>query len=89
MSVNQRMTPTKGNAEFKSFVGRILRAHGRRVADADPEALTDLLDARQQLDTAIDAAVVGLRAAGYSWADIARPLGITRQAAFKKWGDRG
>ena len=37
MSVNQRITPPKGNAEFKSFVGRILRAHGRRVADADPE----------------------------------------------------
>ena len=37
------------------------------------------------LDQAINEAVTGLREFGYSWADIARPLGITRQAAQQRW----
>ena len=39
-----------------------------------------------ELDTAIGQAVTGLRAYGYSWADIGSRLGITRQAAQQRWG---
>ena len=39
-----------------------------------------------ELDEAISQAVTGLRAAGYSWADIAARLGVTRQAAQQRWG---
>jgi hypothetical protein len=38
------------------------------------------------LDDAISEAVTGLRSHGYSWADIAARLGITRQAAQQRWG---
>ncbi len=31
-------------------------------------------------------AVTGLRAFGYSWAEIGSRLGITRQAAQQRWG---
>ena len=31
-------------------------------------------------------AITGLRGIGYSWADIALRLGITRQAAQQRWG---
>jgi DNA-binding XRE family transcriptional regulator len=31
--------------------------------------------------------VAGLRRAGYSWAEIASRIGITRQAAQQRWGD--
>lgn len=73
-------------AEFMAFARRILRASGRRMAQADPDDLADLLTVQSEVDAAIAVAVVGLRGRGYSWAEIARPLGITRQAAFKRFG---
>ena len=33
----------------------------------------------------ITTAVTGLRKAGYSWAEIAARLGVTRQAAHQRW----
>ena len=40
----------------------------------------------EEIDTAIAKAVNGLRARGYSWAEIGSRLGITRQAAQQRWG---
>jgi len=34
----------------------------------------------------VDTAVEGLRACGYSWAEIGSRLRITRQAAQQRWG---
>ena len=39
-----------------------------------------------ELDEAISQAVMGLRGAGYSWAEIAARPGVTRQAAQQRWG---
>ena len=39
-----------------------------------------------EIDTAITEAVKGLRATGYSWAEIGSRLGVTRQAAQQRWG---
>ena len=39
-----------------------------------------------EIDTAIGQAVTGLRATGYSWAEIGLRLGVTRQAAQQRWG---
>ena len=74
------------NDEFAAFTRRILRAYARRVADGDVEALTLILGLSAELDTAIGQAVTGLRAFGYSWAEIGVRLGITRQAAQQRWG---
>jgi hypothetical protein len=74
------------NDEYAAFCRRIIRAYARRVATGDVEALTDMVALAAQLDAAISAAVTGLRAHGYSWADIAARLGITRQAAHQRWG---
>jgi hypothetical protein len=38
------------------------------------------------LDHAIRQAISGLRGFGYSWAEIAARLGITRQGAQQRWG---
>jgi hypothetical protein len=38
------------------------------------------------IDMAIGQAVTGLRASGYSWAEIGARLRITRQAAQQRWG---
>ncbi|MEU4714086.1 hypothetical protein AB0F73_10620 [Micromonospora purpureochromogenes] len=76
------------NDEFAAFARRIIRAHGRRVATGDVEALRDLTALSSVIDQAITEAVIGLRAFGYSWAEIGSRLGITRQAAQQRWGDR-
>jgi hypothetical protein len=74
------------NDEYAAFVRRIIRAFARRVATGDVEALTDMVGLSALLDEAIGDAVKGLRAHGYSWAEIADRLGITRQAAHQRWG---
>jgi hypothetical protein len=76
------------NPEFAAFAARILRAAARRVADGDVEGLAALVALRSELDTAINEAVQGLRSPqwSYSWAEIARVLGTTRQAAQQRYG---
>ena len=74
------------NDEYAAFARRIIRAHGRRVATGDIEALRDLVALSTVLDQVIATAVLGLRAHGYSGAEIASRLGVTRQAAQQRWG---
>ncbi|MEV6377280.1 hypothetical protein [Micromonospora musae] len=74
------------NDEFAAFARRIIRAHGRRVAAGDVEALRDLVALSSAIDDAIGQAVIGLRAFGYSWAEIGQRLGISKQAAQQRWG---
>jgi len=74
------------NDEYAAFVRRIIRAHARRVATGDVEALTDMVALSTLLDEAIRDAVTGLREHGYSWDEIGSRLGISRQAAHQRWG---
>ncbi|HZO66240.1 MAG TPA: hypothetical protein VFB74_14645 [Kribbellaceae bacterium] len=74
------------NDTYAAFLRRVIRAHSRRVAAGDIDALRDLTDLAEQVETAIRDAVIGLREFGYSWTDIAARLGITRQAAHQRWG---
>lgn len=91
--VNALLTPARPgrrarvveNAEFAAFSRRVLRAASRRVAAGDVDGLPALAALSTELDTAISDAVAGLRAAGYSWGEIAARLGVTRQAAHQRW----
>jgi hypothetical protein len=74
------------NDEYAAFIQRVIRAYSRRVASGDIEAIADMTAAARELDTAIQDAITGLRATGYSWAEIAARLNITRQAAQQRWG---
>ena len=90
-TVKNRLTPNRRrrlveNDEYAAFARRILRAYARRIADGDVEALTLMTDLADEIDTAISQAVTGLRAFGYSWAEIGSRLGVTRQAAQQRWG---
>ena len=82
----KRPRPVVENDDYAAFAHRILRAYARRVATGDIDALTHMTDLAAEVDTAISQAVTGLRAFGYSWADIGTRLGITRQAAQQRWG---
>jgi hypothetical protein len=74
------------NEDYAAFVRRIIRAHAKRVATGDVEALTALVGLSALLDEAISEAVIGLRTHSYSWAEIGQRLGISRQAAQQRWG---
>jgi hypothetical protein len=92
-SVNKSLTskrrkPPVENDDFAAFARRVIAAYSRRVAQGDIEAITAMAALADDLDAAIRRAITGLREHGYSWAEIGIRLGITRQAAQQRWGDR-
>lgn len=76
------------NDEYAAFVRRILRAYAARVALGDIDAVADMVAIGRELDDHIQEAVYGLRNRGYSWADIARRVSTSKQAAHERWGRR-
>jgi hypothetical protein len=90
-SVNRSLTPNGPrrvveNDEYAAFLRRVIRAYSRRVASGDIDAIAEMAATADHLDTAIGDAITGLRTIGYSWADIALRLGVTRQAVQQRWG---
>jgi hypothetical protein len=71
--------------EYGAFARRVLRAY-RRVGDGDVEVLVLLVGLAEEIDAAMAEVVRGLRAHGYSWAEIGVRLGSSRQAAQQRWG---
>ena len=74
------------NDQYAAFIRRAIRAYSRRVAAGDIEAIADMTAMADEIGSAIQDAITGLRSTGYSWADIALRLNITRQAAQQRWG---
>jgi hypothetical protein len=90
-TVNKPLTPKRRsrvieNDEYAAFLRRVIRAYSRRVAAGDIEAISSMAHLADDLDQAIRDAITGLREYGYSWADIAMRLGVTRQGAQQRWG---
>src|SRR5205807_4155768 len=85
LTANRRRDVVENDA-YAAFARRIVRAYARRVATGDIEALADMTTLAADIEAAIRVAVIGLRNFGYSWADIATRLGVTRQAAQQRWG---
>ena len=96
--VNAALTPGRRgrparvveNPEFTAFGSRVIRAAGRRVAAGDVEALASLTALSTELDAVVRLAVAGLRGKpySYSWSEIADRLGVSKQAAQMRYGDR-
>src|SRR5918999_579010 len=78
------------NPEFDAFVRRILRAYARRVAAGDVEALRSLALLSSEVDAVTRLAVAGLLTSpySYSWSEIADRLGVTKQTAHERYGER-
>ncbi len=70
------------------MLSRMIRAAGRRVADADEFELSHLVHLRGELDQAIETAIHGQRSIGRSWEHIGLALGISRQGAFQRYGKK-
>lgn len=69
-----------------AMVARVSKAMTRRAAEGDVEALTALVSMRQAVDAATVLAARGLHDFGMSWTDVGNELGISRQAALKRFG---
>jgi 1,6-anhydro-N-acetylmuramate kinase len=75
--------------QYGAFVRRSIRAMGARIAQGDIEGLAELAGLREHLDDTIAVTVQRLRLEqGYSWSDIGRVLGTSRQSAQERYGDR-
>lgn len=88
MTVKSALTPNRKRetTEYAGMLRRMIRAYGRRVADADDVDLAEMVQLRDELEEAIALAVRGQRELhGASWADVARGLGTTRQAAQMRY----
>src|ERR1700747_271681 len=90
--VKKSLTPKRRyrvveNDEYAAFLRRVIAAYSRRVASGDIEAISTMARLAGHLEDVTRQAITGLRESGYSWADIALRLGITRQGAQQRWGD--
>ena len=74
--------------EMVEFARRAIRAAGRHVEQADEFELAELVSLRDELEAVIRKAVHGQREVGRSWAYIGAALGITRQSAQERYGER-
>ena len=83
----KRLRSVVENDTYAAFTRRVLASYGRRIGHAgDVDALADLVALGDHIEAATQDAVSGLRGHGYSWAEIAIRLGISRQAAQQRWG---
>jgi hypothetical protein len=89
LTPQRRSRPVVENHDYAAFARRVIRAHARRIAAGDIDELAYLFGLDRELQQAIHTAIVGLRTQGYSWADIALRIGITRQAAHQRWASSG
>ena len=82
-----RPTKYRDTTDFASMMRRMIRAHGRRVADGDIEDLAELIGLADELDNVIRDTIHHMRhRQEFSWAAIASATGVTRQAAQQRWG---
>lgn len=74
--------------DYLAAARRFIRRAGERVADADEFELAELVALRAELEQAIVVAVQGQRSYGRSWAYIGAALGMKRQSAQERYGER-
>lgn len=80
-----------GNDTYAAFMRRAVKAYGKRVS-GDVEALAELAELDRLLEDATREAVAVLRSeegGAYSWSEIGRVLGITKQAAAQRFAGVG
>jgi hypothetical protein len=83
----QRAERRTETGEFGQMVVRMIGTMARRVGGSDIAAFGALWEVRSAADRACVAAIDGLRAKGFSWAEIAAEAGQTRQG-LTQWRQR-
>jgi hypothetical protein len=72
--------------EVAAMTRRMVRALSKRVG-GDPAEFREVWGLLAEAEAAVTASVDGLRAKGYSWAEIAAEVGLTRQG-MSQWRKR-
>jgi hypothetical protein len=73
--------------DYLAMLSRMIRGLGRRLGDGDPADIAGAVALQRELDAVIRAGVLTMREDhGFSWAQIADELGVTRQAAYQRYG---
>jgi DNA-directed RNA polymerase specialized sigma24 family protein len=71
--------------DFGAAALRLVKALGKRAAD-DVEQLPELVKLRNALDLELErAAVLAVVEGGWSWGDVGRVLGVSRQYAHRRY----
>jgi hypothetical protein len=91
---NERGRPVKSVESTLTAATRLVDGLARRRRrpdaglndDLDLAELAQLVALRQTVEDQLTEAVVDLYARDYSWTDIGRALGVSRQAALKRYG---
>jgi uncharacterized protein with von Willebrand factor type A (vWA) domain len=78
--------PKVETPEYAAMLARMIRGYGRRVGEGDEVDLAEMLDMAKTLSDATTNAVQLMREDGISWSYIALGAGVSRQAAWKRWG---
>lgn len=85
MSLPNGRTGPRETTEVASGAARMVKAVGKRAAE-DVDALPLLADLGDLVEAQLCAAAQGCVASGlWSWADVGRVLGMTRQAAHQRF----
>jgi hypothetical protein len=84
-------TATTGTDEYARMMARLLRSYPKlaKAGELDTTSLEHLAAIRSLVDDTIGEVVHALRSeagGSYSWSAVGDALGITRAAAFKKYG---
>lgn len=74
-----------GRDSYAAFMRRAVRAYVRRAEEGDLDALEGLVQLESEVREAIKLAGAACHANGFSWAEIAAPLHISRQAAAERF----
>lgn len=82
----KRRKPRCETDEYAAMLRRLLRGYRRRVEVGDIDMLGDMAAMASDLDDMLHGAVGGCIDRGYSYTDVAARLGITRQAAWQRFG---
>lgn len=75
----------RDSSEIGSMAQRVMRALVRRAGEGDTEALEVLVAIQGEVSGHVHQAGVALVSFGYTYADLANVLGVTRQAATKRF----
>jgi len=88
-SPRKRAKVERETPEFRKFVVRQFDAYERRVSapPGDIDELRGFDELHRDLDERVDRSARALHYEhGYSWGEIAKRMGTTRQAARQRWG---
>lgn len=79
------------NDDYAKMLRRMVKSYGHRLAAGDVEDLAAALELVHELNHVIGNAITAGRATdpeGWSWTNIGRAAGTTRQAAQQRWGKK-